>query len=112
MGSNHRQRDCESRYLLGGAWAGGCAGAGAGADCCAGALGVFAGAEGVGVAGAGVTFFAGVEDCVCSRTEPVLNEPVGARFTDNVSEVIMNTIAHQVVARERNVAAPRGPNAV
>src|SRR6202522_2198384 len=36
----------------------------------------------------------------------------GARFTDNVSEVIMKTMAHQVVARERNVAAPRGPNAV
>jgi hypothetical protein len=37
---------------------------------------------------------------------------VGARFTDSVSEVIIKTIAHHVVARERNVAAPRGPNAV
>src|ERR1700683_2638211 len=36
----------------------------------------------------------------------------GARFTDKVSEVIMNTIAHQVVARDRKVAAPRGPKAV
>jgi hypothetical protein len=42
----------------------------------------------------------------------VLKDPVGARFTESVSEVIMNTMAHQVVARERNVAAPRGPNAV
>jgi hypothetical protein len=44
--------------------------------------------------------------------EPVLNDPVGARFTESVSEVIMNTMAHHVVARERNVAAPRGPKAV
>ena len=36
----------------------------------------------------------------------------GARFTESVSEVIMNTMAHQVVARERKVAAPRGPKAV
>ncbi len=42
----------------------------------------------------------------------MLKEPVGARFTESVSEVIINTMAHQVVARERNVAAPRGPNAV
>lgn len=42
----------------------------------------------------------------------MLKEPVGARFTDSTSEVIMNTTAHHVVARERKVAAPRGPNAV
>ena len=102
LSNQAKHRDCGDRYLFGGAWAGGCAGAGAGAGGRAGALG----------AGAGVVFFAGVEDCVCSRTEPVLNEPVGARFTDSVSEVIMKTMAHQVVARERNVAAPRGPKAV
>ena len=59
--------------------------------------------------------FAGVDAgfCVSSNIEPVLlTVPVGARFTESVSEVIMNTIAHHVVARERKVAAPRGPNAV
>jgi hypothetical protein len=44
--------------------------------------------------------------------EPVLNDPVGARFTESVRDVIMKTMAHHVVARERNVAAPRGPKAV
>ena len=83
-------------------------------DCCVGAAGGCAGAGAVGFAVEGAAFLAGagVEDCVCSRIEPVLNDPVGARFTESVSEVIMNTMAHHVVARERNVAAPRGPNAV
>jgi len=62
--------------------------------------------------GAGLVGFFAVDGCVSSRIEPVLNEPVGARFTESVSEVIMKTMAHQVVARERNVAAPRGPKAV
>src|SRR5579863_6614757 len=48
---------------------------------------------------------------VCSRIEPVVDW-FGARLKESVSEVIMNTMAHQVVARERNVAAPRGPKAV
>src|ERR1700689_3352554 len=48
---------------------------------------------------------------VCSRIEPVLDWGV-ERLKESVNEVIMKTMAHQVVARERNVAAPRGPNAV
>ena len=51
------------------------------------------------------------EDCVCSRIEPVLVAGV-ERLKDSASEVAMKTIAHQVVARDRKVAAPRGPNAV
>src|ERR1700722_5751190 len=42
-----------------------------------------------------------------------LTPDVGAeRLNERVSDVIMKTMAHQVVARERNVAAPRGPTAV
>src|ERR1700728_716970 len=42
-----------------------------------------------------------------------LTPKVGAeRLNERVSEVIMKTMAHQVVERERNVAAPRGPKAV
>ena len=57
--------------------------------------------------------FAGAEaGCeVCSKIEPVLAWP-DERLKERVNEVIMKTMAHQVVARERNVAAPRGPNAV
>jgi hypothetical protein len=36
----------------------------------------------------------------------------GARLIESASEVSMNTIAHHVVARERKLVAPRGPNAV
>jgi len=50
--------------------------------------------------------------CVSSIIEWTPAASDGARFTDSVSEVIMNTIAHHVVARERKVAAPRGPKAV
>jgi hypothetical protein len=97
----------KERYFFGGVCAG-ALGAGAGADC-AGAAGV-EGLPGV----AGVVFLAGwgAFGCVSSRIEPVLKEPVGARFTESVSEVIINTMAHHVVARERKVAAPRGPKAV
>ena len=35
-----------------------------------------------------------------------------AEYTDKVIEVIMNATADQVVALERALAAPRGPNAV
>src|SRR6185437_257272 len=49
--------------------------------------------------------------CVCSKIEPV-PACAGARLNDSVRDVIMKTMAHQVVARERNVAAPRGPKAV
>ena len=54
-------------------------------------------------------------DAGCSVSSMIELMPApseGARFTDNVSEVIIKTMAHQVVARDRNVAAPRGPNAV
>src|ERR1700677_4315027 len=63
--------------------------------------------------GGAATGFAGaVPGCeVCARIDPVLVWGV-ARLKDSVSEVIMKTTPHQVVARERNVAAPRGPNAV
>jgi hypothetical protein len=61
-----------------------------------------------GFAGAGA-LFAG---CVSSRIEPVLDPSLGFRFTERVSEVVMKRMAHQVVARERKVAAPRGPKAV
>src|SRR5215469_9292561 len=80
-------------------------GAGDGAGCTGTCTGAFAG---------GVTGLpAGAGFCVCSRTEPVEDiTSAGARFTESVSDVIMNTMAHQVVARERNDAAPRGPKAV
>ena len=42
---------------------------------------------------------------VCSRIDPVLDWGV-ERLKESVSEVIMKTMAHQVVARERKVAAP------
>ena len=58
-------------------------------------------------------FCAGAGFCVCSSTEPVVEiASAGARFTESVSDVIINTMAHHVVARERNDAAPRGPKAV
>src|ERR1700691_3429877 len=50
--------------------------------------------------------------CVSSMIELMPAPSEGARFTDKVSEVIMKTMAHQAVARDRNVSAPRGPNAV
>ena len=73
-----------------------------------------AGALGFGVVGAGVVFGAdfvagaGLENLF--RMEP----PVPARSTRRTSAnaQIMNIIAHHVVARERRVAAPRGPKAV
>ena len=66
-----------------------------------------------GVPGAGAAGLAGAapDFDVCSSSEPVPTS-VGVRFTDSVSEVSMKTMAHQVVARERKVAAPRGPKAV
>jgi len=43
---------------------------------------------------------------------PVSPAILNPKINPVASDVIMNTIAHQVVARERNVAAPRGPKAV
>jgi hypothetical protein len=57
-------------------------------------------------------FVGGVPNgCVCSRIEPVLAEGV-ARLNERASDVAMKTMAHHVVARDRKVAAPRGPKAV
>src|SRR6202140_2103034 len=74
------------------------AGAGAGAD---------AGAAGAGTAGAD---FEVLENC-CNTELPV---DATAEFwcMVNAMDVSMNMMAHHVVALERNVAAPRGPNAV
>jgi len=70
--------------------------------------GIDAGAVGAGTAGGGC--FDVFENC-CNTELPVDAE---AEFWCMVSamDVSMNMIAHHVVALERNVAAPRGPNAV
>ena len=84
--------------------------AGAGVE----ALGVAVlGAAGIGAAGAGTAGAAGLpvfENC-CNTELP---EAEAVEFWRMVMamDVSMNMIAHQVVAFERNVAAPRGPNAV
>ena len=77
----------------------------------AGAAGaVFAGA---GAAGLDVgAVFAGAGAVVCSKIEPISPASAPARFTDSAIDVIIKKIAHQVVARDKNVVAPRGPNAV
>jgi hypothetical protein len=67
-----------------------------------------AGAAGAGVAGAaGLAVFEN-----CCKTE--LPEAAAVEFWRMVMaiDVSINMIAHHVVALERNVAAPRGPNAV
>jgi hypothetical protein len=86
-----------------------------GVGCCAGGfpVGWLVGATGSFTGGCVAGFAgAGADCCVSSRIDPVVDVSAGPRFTESVSEVIMNTIAHHVVARERNVAAPLGPNAV
>ena len=60
---------------------------------------------------AGVVFGgAGAE--VCSKIEPISPASAPARFTDSAIDVIIKKIAHQVVARDKKVVAPRGPKAV
>ena len=71
------------------------------------------GVAGVGAAGAGITGAGGFgvfENC-CSTERP---EAAAVEFWRMVMaiDVSINMIAHHVVAFERNVAAPRGPNAV
>jgi len=51
-------------------------------------------------------------DFTLERTEPVTPEPPRDARIDSVIDVTMNMIADQVVAFDRAVAAPRGPNAV
>ena len=62
-----------------------------------------------GVAGAGVVFV-GAAFCF-SRTLPLPAE-LRVAMIDKVSDVTMKSAAATVVARERTVADPRGPNAV
>ena len=71
-----------------------------------------AGAGVVDLPGAGAGVFAGAGFDMFSRIDPVPPLPAGARFIESANDVSMKTMAHQVVALERNVAAPRGQNAV
>jgi len=71
------------------------------------------GVAGAGAAGAGITGAGGLavfENC-CNTELP---EAAAVEFWRMVMaiDVSMNMIAHHVVALERKVAAPRGPNAV
>ena len=76
--------------------------------------GAWAGAAGVGFAGAGAAGLAGcdfvVEGLTPENTDPA--PPERDAMTDNTIEVTMKIIADQVVAFDKAVAAPRGPNAV
>src|SRR6202021_1448593 len=64
-----------------------------------------------GATGAGAADFgAGFENC--SRMERPAPPLVVRTCTAKAMEVNMNITAHHVVALDRNVAAPRGPNAV
>ena len=76
------------------------------------------GAAGAGVAGAGVAAFGAAGGvCVgvfenCCSTECPVEAAIEFWCIVNAIEVSMNMMAHHVVALVRNVAAPRGPNAV
>ena len=90
--------------------------------------GFLVGAAGAGAVGAGVT---GVEDCGagfgvtvlgsaagfaagllnCCRIDPPFSAALSVRKTSAIAQT-MNITAHHVVALERMLAAPRGPNAV
>ena len=90
------------------------AGAGAGVAG-AGITGGVTGAVGTGTAGAcagaaGADCLAGFENC-CNTELPV-DAPCVLMCIVRAMEVIMNMMAHHVVAFDKNVAAPRGPNAV
>ena len=61
-------------------------------------------------AGGGVAGALAGADCVSSTDDPP--PPLREAATDRLSDVIMKRIAAIVVALERTVAAPRGPNAV
>jgi len=61
--------------------------------------------------GAGAADFgAGLENC--SRMERPVPPLLVLTCTAKAIEVNINITAHHVVARDKNVAAPRGPNAV
>src|SRR5712692_10859011 len=94
----------------GGEFAGGCFAGG----CVVGAgvlLGVGCRAPGCGVSVFGAAGFTGAGFENFSSTEPPCPTPLSVCST-SASAQTMNITAHQVVARESTVAAPRGPNAV
>ena len=101
--SSKRSNRSKLNYGLVGAAGAGCDGAGA-EDC---------GTTGVGVtgAGAGTVFGAGFDTFSKTELPPTVPRP-RSTLTTIVSAQTMNMIAHHVVAWERIVAAPRGPNAV
>ena len=74
------------------------------AGACAGAAG--AGAAGAGAAGCDLV----VVGFTPENTDPAL--PERDAMTDKTIEVTMKMMADQVVALDKAVAAPRGPNAV
>jgi len=78
-----------------------------------------AGAAGAGVAGAAGITGAGTAGAVCfdvfencCNTERAVDAAMVFWCIVKAIDVSMNIMAHQVVAFVRNVAAPRGPNAV
>src|SRR5229473_309209 len=96
--------DCE----FAGACCAGCCPAGALLD--GGALGCEALGCGVAVCGvAGTGLGTGLE--TCCRTDPPCSTPLSVRRTRAIAHT-MNMMAHQVVALDKIVAAPRGPKAV
>src|SRR5258708_22576147 len=96
--------DCE----FAGACCAGCCPAGAPLD--GGTLGREVSGCCVAVCGfAGAGFGAGFE--TCCRTEPPCSTLLSVRRTRAIAHT-MNMMAHQVVALDKTVAAPRGPNAV
>src|SRR6266849_2166709 len=94
----------------GGEFAGGCF-AGGGVVGAGVLLGVGCGAPGCGVSVFGAAGFTGAGFENFSSTEPPCPTPLSVCST-RASAQTMNITAHQVVARESTVAAPRGPNAV
>src|SRR5215469_4433131 len=86
--------------------------AGAAGAGCAGAEDCGAAGRGVSGAGAGVAFGVGFENfCRIELPPPPCSTERSTRTTIANAQT-MNMIAHHVVACERIVAAPRGPNAV
>src|SRR5947209_8708540 len=111
VGAQHRcdpsSARCETYGFFG--CAGGCVAAGVvfGAGCDAPGCG----APGCGVNVFGAAGFTGAGFENFSSTEPPWPTPLSVCST-SASAQTMNITAHQVVARESTVAAPRGPNAV
>src|SRR5690349_3871330 len=96
-----------------GCWAAGCEVAGALPDAgeLAGGVELCGAGAFVTGAGTGAGVFAGAGFEICCSTEPFCSTALSTRTTIANAHT-MNMTAHQVVACERIVAAPRGPNAV